>query len=238
MSEITWFPSTTDAARDYVLMRGTSPPDTPASGEQGEEVAPASPVTANVRPDSSPSAPLAEPRPLLSGVPPLSSQVEIDTGTKDGLDLRAIEKQLAISLGPIARFIVEKAAAKAKSQEELLAQIASTISSPHDREAFLARKKQFAWAPPPGVRKVTAAAAGTGESTETSVPRGGSGLNPADVGKAAELAARYLGPISRILAERAARRADSLRDLYMILAGHLKENERAQFLRDAGYPES
>jgi hypothetical protein len=24
----------------------------------------------------------------------------------------------------------------------------------------------------------------------------------------------------------------------MILAGHLKETERAQFLRDAGYPES
>ena len=83
-----------------------------------------------------------------------------------------------------------------------------------------------------------AAAAGTGESMDTTVPRGGSELNPADIGKAAELAARYLGPISRILADRAARRADSLRDLYMILAGHLKENERAHFLHDAGYTES
>jgi serine/threonine-protein kinase len=219
-------------------MGGASPPDAPASGEQGEEVAAVSPLAANVRPDSSPSAPLAEPRPPLAGLPPLSSQVEIDTGTKDGLDLRAIEKQLAISLGPIARFIVEKAAAKAKNQEELLAQIASTISSPHDREAFLAKKKQFACTPPPGVQKVKAAAAGTGESMDTSVPQGGSELNPADIGKAAELAARYLGPISRILAERAARRADSLQGLYMILAGHLKENERAQFLGDAGYPES
>ena len=82
------------------------------------------------------------------------------------------------------------------------------------------------------------AAAGAGESTDTSVPRGGSELNPAEIDKAAELAARYLGPISRILAERAARRADSLPGLYMILAGHLKETERAQFLRDAGYSQS
>ena len=239
VSEITWFPSTTDAARDYVLMGGTSPPDAPASGEQGEEAAAVSPLAANIKPDSSPSAPLAEPRPLLSGVPPLSSQVEIGTGTKDGLDLRTIERHLAISLGPIARFIVEKAAAKARSREELLAQIASTISSPHDREAFLAKKKQFLCTPPPpGGQTVKGAAAGAGESTDTSVPRGGSELNPAEIDKAAELAARYLGPISRILAERAARRADSLRGLYMILAGHLKETERAQFLRDAGYPQS
>jgi hypothetical protein len=64
-------------------------------------------------------------------------------------------------------------------------------------------------------------------------------LNPADLHKASELLALYLGPISRILTERAARRSDSLCGLYMILADHLKDNsERTQFLREAGFPES
>jgi len=231
------FPSTSDAARDYVLMGGTPPPEAPARGEQGEEAGAVSVPGTNVKPDRSPSAPLTEPQPLASTVLPLSSQVEIGTGAKDYLDLRAIEKQLAISLGPIARLIVEKAAGKAKNQEELFAQIAASISSPHDREVFLAKRKQFVCTPPPEAQKAKAAAAGTEESTVGRVPRGGSELNPVDIGKAAELTARYLGPISRILTERAAQRADSLRGLYVILAGHLKESERAQFLHDAGYPE-
>jgi hypothetical protein len=64
-------------------------------------------------------------------------------------------------------------------------------------------------------------------------------LNPADLHKASELLAHYLGPVSRILTERAARRSDSLCGLYMILADHLNDNsERARFLREAGFPES
>ena len=239
VSEITLFPSTSDAARDYVLMAGNPAPDAPAYGERGEEAGAVSAPASNSKPGPPPSAPLAEPQPLALSAIPLPSQIETGTGAKDNLDLRAIEKHLAISLGPIAGFIVEKAASKAKNQEELFAQIASTISSPHDREVFLAKRSHFVCTPPAEGQKVkVAAAVGTDHSTDVSVPRGGPQLNPAEIGKAAELAARYLGPISRILAERAARRADSLRGLYVILATHLKENERAQFLRDAGYPES
>lgn len=64
-------------------------------------------------------------------------------------------------------------------------------------------------------------------------------MNPADIRKASESIARYVGPISKILTERAARRSNSLRDLYIILAGYLKEgSERTKFLNEAGFPES
>ena len=238
VSEITLFPAAGDSARDYVLLAGTSSSDAPTYTEKAEEAGANPAPAASVKPGPSPSAPHTDPQPLASSILPLSSPVETGTGAKENLDLKTIEKHLAVSLGPIARFIVEKAAAKAKNRDELFAQIASTISSPHDREVFLSKRKQFVCTAPPEVQTPKAAAAGAGPSTDTSVPRTGSVLNPADIGKAAELAARYLGPISRVLAERAARHADSLRGLYEILAGHLKENERAQFLHDAGYPES
>lgn len=64
-------------------------------------------------------------------------------------------------------------------------------------------------------------------------------MNPADIHKASESIARYVGPISKILTERAARRSNSLRDLYIILAGYLKEGpERTKFLNEAGFPKS
>ena len=236
VSEITLFSSASDPTRDYAVMRGAPPTDAPALSEQGEE--PASAPEAGAKPGSSSSDPLGEPRPVVSSVLPLGAPIETDTGSKGNLDLRAIEKHLAISVGPIARFIVERALARAKTQEELLAQIASTISSQREREAFLAKRNQFVSNAPAQVQDAKAAAVGADRSTDTPVPRSSTRLNPADISKAAELTGRYLGPISRMLAERAAQRADSLRDLYVMLAGYLKDNERAQFLHDAGYPES
>jgi len=236
VSEITLFASTTDPARDYVLMGGTRSADEPLIGELGEKPAGVASPDTGVKPETS-SSPAAGPRPVASSVLPLTPPIGTGTGASDNLDLRAVEKHLAISLGPIARFIVEKAAAKAKNQDELFAQIAATISSPLEREAFLGKRNQFAGTAPPQPQKVKAAA-GPDRSTDMSLPLSGTALNPADIAKAAELSARYLGPISRILAERAAHRADSLRGLYLILAQHLKDPERAQFLCDAGYPES
>jgi len=64
-------------------------------------------------------------------------------------------------------------------------------------------------------------------------------LTPAGIRHAGELLARYLGPVARILAERAAPRAASEQALYAALAEHLQNPaERARFLHDAGFPES
>ena len=64
----------------------------------------------------------------------------------------------------------------------------------------------------------------------------GSELTPAAIESASRMLARYVGPISGVLAKRAAKRADSLRAFYSLLAESLEsERERDSFLRDAGF---
>ena len=61
-------------------------------------------------------------------------------------------------------------------------------------------------------------------------------LTPAAIEHAARVLARYIGPISGVLAQRAAQQADSLRTLYLLLAEDVESpTERARFLRDAGF---
>ncbi len=61
-------------------------------------------------------------------------------------------------------------------------------------------------------------------------------LNQAAIERAARMLARYIGPISGVLAKRAAQQADSLRTLYLLLAEDVESPaERARFLRDAGF---
>jgi len=61
-------------------------------------------------------------------------------------------------------------------------------------------------------------------------------LTPATIDRAARMLARYIGPISGVLAKRAAQQADSLRTLYLLLAEDVESPaERARFLRDAGF---
>lgn len=167
------------------------------------------------------------------------SDIQANTAVRESVDLRAIEKHLAISIGPMARFLVEKAAAKARTADELFTEIAATIPARAEREAFLAKKAGFLRSAPQEVSKAKAVAVGGESSGEVAVSQGTGELTRENIAKASEIAARYLGPVAKILAERAARRTDTLRGLYAILADHLKEGpERSQFLHDAGYPES
>ena len=64
------------------------------------------------------------------------------------------------------------------------------------------------------------------------------GLPQPVVEEAARMLAYHVGPISRILAKRAAERAENRRALYLLLAEHVEnKTDRARFLRDAGFPE-
>ena len=167
------------------------------------------------------------------------SDIQANTAVRESVDLKAIEKHLALSIGPMARFLVEKAAATAKTPEELFAQIASTIPVQKEREIFLAKKQGFLRIVPAQVAKTKAVAVGGEGSVEVRAVPNGVELTAEAIAKASELMARYLGPVSRILAARAAQRTNTLKGLYSILAEHLKEGpERNQFLRDAGYPEA
>ena len=167
------------------------------------------------------------------------SDIQAHTGVRENVDLRAIERHLAISIGPMARFLVEKAAATAKTPEELFAQIAATIPAHGEREAFLAKKQEFLRVAPLQTPKVKAVAVGGDSSISESVSQENGGLTADDISRASKLVALYLGPVSQILVARAAQRTGTVRGLYQILAEHLKDGpERAQFLCEAGFPES
>ena len=64
-------------------------------------------------------------------------------------------------------------------------------------------------------------------------------FSPAAIAQAARLLAPYVGPIANVLAKRAAPRADSLRAFYLLLAEYVEsKNDRASFLRAAGFPDA
>jgi serine/threonine-protein kinase len=165
-----------------------------------------------------------------------SSKVDLQKKEKEVETLRSIEKHLATFLGPIATIMVQRAASRAKDQKELIALLASALPSPKDRQAFLARTdellKGVAQAQPvKEISHVESASQPMAVSREDE-------LTPDSIRHAAEVLARYVGPISRVLTERAVERADSLRALYLILGEHLKDRaERARFLLEAGFPE-
>ena len=156
--------------------------------------------------------------------------------------MAAVEKSVAAFLGPIARILVHKAASKAKDPREMLAILASTLPSEDDRRAFLARKNELLHSvvQARSIQDLPLTQTQLGTNVLQTPPRAAvpAELTPDAVRRAAELLARNLGPISRILADRAAQRADSLQSFYLLLADHLEDrNERAKFLFDAGFPE-
>jgi tetratricopeptide (TPR) repeat protein len=151
--------------------------------------------------------------------------------------LRAAERQLATFIGPLAKIIVKKAASRTSNPDEFYALLAASLERQADREAFLARKIKSSpsWT-------MTLSGPGSALGAEPAVPpTAGSGveLTAAVIDRAARLLARHVGPIAWVLAKKAARRADSVRTLYLLLADHVEsKSERARFLRDAGFPES
>ena len=61
-------------------------------------------------------------------------------------------------------------------------------------------------------------------------------LTPVAIERASRLLARYVGPISGVLAKKAAKNSDNLRAFYVRLAESLEsQSERDSFLRDAGF---
>ena len=219
--------SSGDPANDYVYTRGASMPQAPGQTGQNANVRGGSTPPGGARPiPTSPSAP---------AVPSVTFQGASAENEKGYPDLVPIERFLATFLGPLTSIIVRREAAKARNREDLFASLASTLSSEKDRKAFLARKEQLFG----GVAQIhSAKETSTGEGATQSVVQRAAELTPAAIRHASELLARRLGPVSRVLTERAAQRADSLRSLYLLLAEHLKDpTERARFLQEATYPD-
>lgn len=149
-----------------------------------------------------------------------------------GNTLSEVEKQLVVLIGPLARVLVKRAATKAKTLDELYSLLATSLASPADRQAFLAGRK--------AVVGNLATDAPVREQLAELTPRRvigleSSKLNRQSLDSATRILARYVGPISGVLVKRAAKRAGNTRELFILLAEHVKEADRTRFLQDAGF---
>jgi serine/threonine protein kinase len=241
-------PSTTaasDPAKDYVYVRRASVPTATAGAEQNAATLSAAASSAEI-PLASPALPRSESEPesLVLG---LTSSVQMPEAAKPGVKwqdqehqfLSTVEKHLASFVGPLAGIIASRTAAKAKDPAELLTLLAATLHVEADRRAFLARKNEFLLSLTGPGKRTSPDETPVRTESQPPPPSPPADLTPAAIRHASELLAKYLGPVSRIVTERAAQRAVSLKALYADLAEHLKDpSERGRFLRDAGFPPS
>jgi hypothetical protein len=83
-------------------------------------------------------------RALESGVATLPSMTERGSApTHSAAVLSQLERQLAIRLGPVARILVQRAASRASSIEELRVRLAEELGSEQERRAFMAGTSHF-----------------------------------------------------------------------------------------------
>jgi serine/threonine protein kinase len=157
--------------------------------------------------------------------------------------LRKVEQQLAVFLGPVAKIAVKRAACKTTDLTHLYELLAPMLDRELDRQAFLAGRSKLSHSPDhshaPGQTQLPQESSSIAhEGTSTNAASEGE-VTPAAIERATNILARHVGPISGVLAKRAAQRADCLRSLYLILAEHVENKaERARFLKDAGFPAS
>ncbi len=166
--------------------------------------------------------------PSVTPMAPVQPETVSDVVNAERLQL--IERQLAAFIGPLARVLVKRAAARTTSVLELYDLLAADLEKDDDRRAFLARRTEVLGkdAKIPVSRPVAA-------NPALDSPAGGAAreeITPAAVDQAAHFLAAHLGPIANVLARKEAKRAASLRDFYAQLAEHVADlAEREQFLK-------
>jgi len=168
--------------------------------------------------------------------------------------LRTAEHELARVLGPMAKLIVRKAAAKTSDRVELCSILADNIVDLEMRRKFVDAFKQTSSGVRRGTggrsaaatggsagggthpsgpsRPVTASKPGTAQTAATQLAA--APLDQAFIDQITARLAVYIGPIAPILAKRAARDAKSRGDFLHRVADNLGTQERAAFLREVG----
>jgi serine/threonine protein kinase len=146
------------------------------------------------------------------------------TAAWDETVLRTVEKQLATYLGPMARVMIRKAAAQTRDVGELYSLLAEGITDPNGRQRFIDSI-------PGGTTPSRVVATGQTVQTQT-LP-----LDKDFVDQTTTRLAAYLGPIAKVVVNRAAQKAGSQHEFVQLIAGHLGSQERGAFLREIGFAE-
>jgi hypothetical protein len=174
-------------------------------------------------------------------VAPANTEPTQQWDTLQDFTLQTIEKQLATFIGPLAKLMVRRAASKATNSDELYAMLAASLERDADRLAFLSGKAELTHGRAKGQPRIEPpqVPAQAAPLTPTSTSSFSLELTPAAIDQAARVLAPYVGPISAVLVRKAAKRADSLRGLYLLLAEHVEAGaRRVRFLREAGFPDA
>ena len=148
--------------------------------------------------------------------------------------LAGVEVELARIVGPVAKVLVRRAARDHKRMDDLVAALLPSIDLQLDQEAFSRAVLGRAAMP----ARVAAAA---GVDSLTPVPTGGGStgapLTSDDLERTTKLLVRYIGPIARVVARRAATEGVSRRDFLNQVALSLDDpGQRERFLREATVP--
>ena len=142
--------------------------------------------------------------------------------------LRTVERQLAHYVGPMARIMIRKAASQASDLGDLYSLLSENIQDGDERRKFFdtARASGVATGSSPRLHATGGQAQSKPEPLERSF-----------VDETTMRLAVYLGPIARVVASRAARKAASREEFVELLAGHLGTQDRGTFLREIGFSE-
>jgi hypothetical protein len=141
-------------------------------------------------------------------------------------ELAEIEQRLTPILGPMARIVVKRAAARTHDRERLCLELAAQLRTDEERRRFLdgatnpGRREEGAvpTAPPPDTPPEGAIAAATLDRT-------------------ANILMRYIGPIAAVLVKKTAAAALNESDLYTRLADRITDvRERARFIAELTRP--
>ena len=153
-----------------------------------------------------------------------AAPAEIDAGA-----VQALGERLTSILGPIAPLLAKKAARKARSAAELVALLADGVPLPAQREQFLREAGKIV---PGAARGALPPAAPATDAPPPPVPA--LALEEATRARLEGLLARRIGPMAKLLFNRALSGARDRRELVETLAVSIDDaDERAQFEADA-----
>jgi hypothetical protein len=135
----------------------------------------------------------------------------------DQESLRAVQVKLATLVGPIAGILVEKAAIRATSIDDLYGMLSLHIDDVEDREQFLsATPRTNNYSP-------------VGSDVQTDSPKA---ISPDDIQRVARALTRFLGPIAPLVAKRESLTSRSRSELLNRVAATIRcDEERADFCR-------
>jgi len=157
--------------------------------------------------------------------PATNTQIIRKIAPQFAANIKTVEHHLALIVGPIAKRLVQSAGQRAGSATELRDNLLAFISEKADQEKFLMACGDIFPAAP---------IAGSFDTTQTSVvkkkpvPQ----LEPAVLEHARKDLALYVGPMAKVLVNRAAAKISTRAELYQALAGEISSaKDREAFLK-------